>query len=448
MRQLNVAVIGLGYVGLPLAAVLATTEGFEVTGIQRRSARSGWKIAALNRGDAPVNGIEPDVGRMVSEAVEKGTLRASDDFSEVRKADVVAITVQTPIDKRRKTVLSHLEDACIEIGAHMREGSLICLESTVPPGTTEYFVKPILEEESGLKAGMGFSLVHSYERVTPGRIVFNLVNLPRVVGGYTDGCTERGVEFYSSFSKGGVTGVDCLTAEVSKLVENSHRDVNIALANELSKICGSLGVDYYKVKGLINALPDIEGSSNPVRPLLDPGAGVGGHCLPKDSHLLMYGTGRFGSKRVATKLLRTAREINDSMPGLMLVLIEDAMDEADRPLVDSKVALLGLAYREDTDDCRNSPTLSLLKWLRSEVAVHDPHVLGHPEVKVRPLLDTIIGSDCLVVMTRHSTYKELELPCIASMMRTRVIVDGRNLFDPTECIDEGFVYRGIGHAVS
>ena len=445
---MKVAVIGLGYVGLPLAAVLANTEGVEVTGIQRRSARSGWKIAALNRGDATVNGIEPEVGRMVSEAVEKGTLRASDNFSEVGEADVVAITVQTPIDERRKPVLSHLEDACIDIGVNMSAGSLICLESTVPPGTTEYFVKPILEEESGLKAGKEFSLVHSYERVTPGRLIFNLVNLPRVVGGYTDRCTERGVEFYSSFSKGGVTGVDCLTAEVSKLVENSHRDVNIALANELSKICGSLGVDYYKVKGLINALPDIEGASNPVRNLLDPGAGVGGHCLPKDSHLLMYGTGRFGSTRVASKLLRTAREINDSMPGLMLGLIEDAMDEADRPLVDSKVALLGLAYREDTDDCRNSPTLSLLKWLRSEVAVHDPYVLGHPEVKVRPLLDTIIGSDCLVVMTRHSAYKELELQCIASMMRTRVIVDGRNLFEPSECIDEGFVYRGIGHAVN
>ena len=445
---MRVAVIGLGYVGLPLAAVLANTDGFEVTGIQRRSARSGWKIDALNRGEAPVNGIEPELGRMVVEAVEKGSLRASDEFTAVGEADVVAITVQTPIDERKKPVLSHLEDACIEIGARLREGSLVCLESTVPPGTTEYFVRPILEEESGLKAGREFSLVHSYERVTPGRLIFNLVNLPRVVGGYTDGCTERGVEFYSCFSKGGVYGVDCLTAEVSKLVENSYRDVNIALANELSKLCGSLGVDYYTVKGLVNALPNIEGASNPVRHLHDPGAGVGGHCLPKDSHLLMYGAGRFGSTRIDTRLLRAAREINDSMPGRMLGLIEDAMDEADRSLTDSKVAVLGLAYREDTDDCRNSPTLGLLRGLRSEVAVHDPYIPEHPEVKVRPLLDTIIGSDCLVVMTRHSSYRELELPCIASMMRTRVIVDGRNLFDPGECIDEGFVYRGIGHAVN
>jgi len=130
------------------------------------------------------------------------------------------------------------------------------------------------------------------------------------------------------------------------------------------------------------------------------------------------------------------------------VLIEDALDEADRSLMDSKVAVLGLAYREDTDDYRNSPTLCLVKRLRSEVAVHDPYIPEHPDVKVRPLLDTIIGSDCLVVMTKHSTYKELELPCIGSMMRTRVVVDGRNLFNPRECIDEGFVYRGIGHAVS
>jgi len=445
---LKVAVIGLGYVGLPLAAVLANTDGFEVTGIQRRSARSGWKIDALNRGQAPVNGIEPEVRSLVSEAVKNGTLRATDDFTEVGEAEVVAITVQTPIDERKKPVLSHLEDACIEIGTNLCEGTLVSLESTVPPGTTEYFVKPILEEESGLRAGREFSLVHSYERVTPGRLVFNLVNMPRVVGGYTDSCTETGIEFYSSFSKGGVTGVDCLTAEVSKLVENSHRDVNIALANELSKMCGSLGVDYYTVKGLVNALPNIEGACNPVRNLLDPGAGVGGHCLPKDPHLLIYGANRFGSTRTAPKLLRAAREINDSMPGSMLGLMEDAMEEADRSLMDSKVAVLGLAYREDTDDCRNSPTLSLLKWLRSEVAVHDPCIQEHPEVKLRSLLDTIIGSDCLVVMTKHSVYRELELPCIGSMMRTKVIVDGRNLFDPSECIDEGFVYRGIGHAVS
>lgn len=188
---MKVAVIGLGYIGLPLAALLANTEGFKVTGIQRRSARSGWKIDAVNRGKAPVNDIEPEVGRMVSEAVNNDTLRASDDFMEVGEADVVAITVQTPIDERKKPVLSHLEDACIDIGTKLRKDTLVCLESTVPPGTTEYFVKPILEEESGLKAGMEFSLVHSYERVTSGRIVFNLVNLPRVVGGYTDKCTER-----------------------------------------------------------------------------------------------------------------------------------------------------------------------------------------------------------------------------------------------------------------
>ena len=445
---MKVAVIGLGYVGLPLAAVLANTEGFNVTGIQRRSSRSGWKIDAVNRGEAPCKGIEPEIGKMVSDAVKKGTLRASDEFRDVGEANVVAITVQTPIDERKKPVLNHLEDACIDIGAYLREGALVCLESTVPPGTTEYFVKPVLEEESGLKAGRGFSLVHSFERVTPGRLVFNLVNMPRVVGGYTERCTERGVEFYSHFSKGGVTGVDCLTAEVSKLVENGYRDVNIALANELSQVCGSLGVDYYKVKGLINALPNIEGQSNPVRHLHDPGAGVGGHCLPKDSHLLIYGANRFGSTRVATKLLRAAREVNDSMPGIMLGLIEDALDEADKPLMDSKVAVLGLAYREDTDDYRNSPTLCLVKRLSSEVAVHDPFIPEHPDVKVRPLLDTIIGSDCLVVMTKHSAYRELELPCIGSMMRTRVVVDGRNLFNPRECIDEGFVYRGMGHAVS
>ena len=155
----------------------------------------------------------------------------------------------------------------------------------MPPGTSEYFTKPILEEESGLKAGHDFNLVYSYERVTPGRLVYNLVNLTRIIGGLTEDCTRKGFESYSTFCKEGLSRTDLLTAEMSKLVKNMYRDVNIALANELSMMCGSRGVDYYEVKGIVNKLPFIEGASNPFRNLHDPGAGVGGHCLPKDPHL-------------------------------------------------------------------------------------------------------------------------------------------------------------------
>lgn len=443
---MKIVVIGLGYVGLPLATVLSTVQNYEVTGIQRRSARSGWKINAINHGNSPINGEEPELRLMVREASEKGKLSASDDYGAISGADVVLVTVQTPVDERKKPVLNHLEDACERIGQNISEGTLVSLESTVPPGTTEFFVKPIIEDESGLSAGSDFTLVYSYERVTPGKLVFNLVNLPRVIGGYTENCALRGREFYSTFCMGELSTTDLLTAETSKLVENTYRDVNIALANELSMICGSIGVDYYEVKELVNKLPFIEGPSNPFRNLHEPGAGVGGHCLPKDPHLLMYGVGKYGSSKVDTRLVRTAREVNNSMPRRVKGLIDDALCEADRSPEESKIAVLGLAYKEDTDDCRMSPTVPLVRGLRSEVMVHDPNVVTHPEVKIQPLLDTLTGADCMVLMTGHKLYRQLELQCVGSIMRTRVVIDGRNVFDPTECRDLGFIYRGIGHA--
>lgn len=443
---MKVVVVGLGYVGLPLATVLSKVRGIEVVGIQRRSARSGWKIDSINRGKSPIDGDEPEIELLVMEAVETGQLVATDDFEYVGEADAVLITVQTPVDERKKPVLTHLEEACESIGKYLVQDTLVSLESTVPPGTTEYFAKEILEDESGLRAGVDFNLVYSYERVTPGRLVYNLVNLPRVIGGLTDKCSARGEALYSTFCKGELTRTDLLTAEMSKLVENTYRDVNIALANELSLLCGSLGVDYYEVKDLVNKLPFIEGKGNPFRNLHDPGAGVGGHCLPKDSHLLIYGTSKYGSTKPDARLVRTAREINDSMPGKVQGMINDALDEADRSLDDSKIAILGLAYKEDTDDYRMSPTVPLVKGLRSNVMVHDPNILNHPEINVQPLLDTLTGADCMVLMTGHRLYRQLELECVGSIMRTRVVVDGRNVFDPDECKENGFIYRGIGHA--
>lgn len=443
---MNVAVVGLGYVGLPLATVLSHVKGVEVVGIQRRSARSGWKIDSINRGKTPINGDEPDLEMMVLEAVESGQLTATNNYGYIGEADAVLVTVQTPVDERKKPILTHLEEACERIGQNLAIDTLVSLESTVPPGTTEFFAKEILEEESGLTAGKDFSLVYSYERVTPGRLVYNLVNLPRVIGGLTDACSAKGEALYSMFCKGELTRTDLLTAEMSKLVENTYRDVNIALANELSVICGSLGVDYYEVKSLVNKLPYIEGTGNPFRNLHDPGAGVGGHCLPKDPHLLVYGIVKYGSSKVDAHLVRTAREINDSMPGKVRMMIDDALVEADRCIDDSKIAVLGLAYKEDTDDYRMSPTITLVKRLKSNVMVHDPYILDHPEVPVQPLLDTLSGADCVVVMTGHRLYRQLELQCVGSIMRTRVLVDGRNVFDPERCRDNGFIYRGVGHA--
>jgi UDP-N-acetyl-D-mannosaminuronic acid dehydrogenase len=441
---LKVSVVGLGYVGVPLAVVLAS-KGYTVAGIQRRSPRSWWKISWLNLGKSPIGGEEPMLDELLVDAVESGRLWACDNYGEIQNSDVVVVTVQTPVTETKEPDLSHLEAACRQVGENLSNETLVCIESTVPPYTMETFVKPILEEKSGLRAGVDFNLVFCYERVTPGRLVENLLWLPRIVGGYTQACAERGADFYMGFCEAEVFKTDLRTAEVSKLVENSHRDVNIAFANETSLICSGLGVDFYTVREMVNSLPMRPGPDNPYRNILTPGSGVGGHCLPKDPHLLLYGL----KKReldYEPYLIPAARRVNDLMPVVVKSLIDEALEEAGRKVIDSKIGVLGLSYKEETGDPRNSPTLRLLELLDGSVKVHDPYISSHEAVKPQPLIDTVLGSDCLVVMTKHSTYRELELDCIASMMRTKTIVDGRGLFDPEKCIENGFIYRGVGYA--
>jgi UDP-N-acetyl-D-mannosaminuronic acid dehydrogenase len=437
------SVVGLGYVGVSLVVVLAE-KGFSVVGIQRRSPRSGWKINWVNKGRSPIFGEEPGLAELLAISVQSGCLRATDDYGEVKDSDVVVITVQTPVDENKEPDLSHLTAACAEVGRNLQREALVCVESTVPPGTTDGVARAILENESGFEAGVDFNLVFSYERVTPGHLIENLKTLPRVVGGLTPQCTERGVEFYSRICESTIFKTDCVTAETSKLIENSHRDVNIAFANEAAMVCRSLGVDFYAVRKMVNSLPMRQGSSNPYRNVLEPGAGVGGHCLPKDSHLLLSVL-RQKKGGYKPRLIPLSREINDGMPEIMNGLIREGLAVSGREIADSKIGVLGLSYKEDTGDPRNSPTLRLHELLKGNIVVHDPFIQDHPLIKTQPLIDAIQGSDCLVVMTKHSEYKTLNLKCIASMMRTRVIVDGRDLFDPNECLSHGFIYRGIGH---
>jgi len=375
--------------------------------------------------------------------VKGGLLRATYDYEKIKSSNVAIVTVQTPISRDKKPDLRAIKEACGKVGENLRENTLVCIESTVPPYTMEKVIRPILEEASGHQVGTGFNLVYCYERVTPGHLIENLSNLPRVVGGITKECTRRGVDFYNSFCMAQALGTDALTAEVSKLIENSNRDVNIAFANEAACICQSLGVDFFEVRKLVNSLPYREGKSNPIRNILEPGAGVGGHCLPKDPYLLISESRKRGYD---AQLIPMARSINEKMPELMYEMVVDALSAQGRAIQGSRIGILGLSYKEDTDDPRNSPTIELVKLLGAPVRIHDPYITHHGRISTLSLLDTILGSDCLVVMTKHSQYRELELGCIAQMMRTKTIVDGRNLFDPDECVKKGFVYRGVGHA--
>jgi len=317
---------------------------------------------------------------------------------------------------------------------------LVVIESTVAPGTTQNIVLPILEETSDLKAGQDFYLAFSYERVMPGKLLEFMVDFPRVVGGIDAKSTELAVELYRTIVKKEITATDVLTAELAKTVENAYRDVNIAFANEMALICESLGVDVYEMRKLINARPD--------RHMHIPGAGVGGHCLPKDTWLLRFGVKEYGTRDVDTSMITLARSINDAMPDHMARLVEEALAEAGREVKGSRVAVLGIAYLEDSDDVRNTPAEPLIHALRGKgawVMAHDPYVWGYEgEELTRDLDEALREADCLALVTKHQMYFGLDLEHVKELMRTPVIIDGRNVFNAQACREAGFVYRGIG----
>jgi UDP-N-acetyl-D-mannosaminuronic acid dehydrogenase len=457
----NIVVIGMGYVGIPCAALLADVPGFHVTGVQRRSVRSGWKIECLNSGRSPFEGHEPGLAELIRRvALEKKSFRVTDDYGVCGEADVVLIDVQTPTDGGHVPHYESLREVSAQAGRYLQPGTLVIIESTVAPGTTQNVVQPILEQASGLKGGQGngsqFYLAFSYERVMPGRLLEYITDFPRVVGGIDEESTRRAVALYRHIVRGEITPTDVLTAEMAKVVENAYRDVNIAFANEVALACERMGVNAFEVRRMINARPD--------RHVHIPGAGVGGHCLPKDSWLLKYGLETYGQSRIrggesanGLRLIQLARRINDGMPGHMAALIEDALTEAGRGLAGAKVALLGVAYLENADDARNTPSAALARLLLArgaEVVAHDPYVRradwqralgqGVQVPLTDDLWDALGRADCAALVTRHRGYQALDLGRAKEVMRTPALVDGRNVFDLARCAEAGFVARAVG----
>jgi UDP-N-acetyl-D-mannosaminuronic acid dehydrogenase len=448
--NLEIVVIGMGYVGIPAAAMFANVESFNVIGVQRRSKRSGWKIDYLNAGKCPIEGDEPGLAELISKVVKKGSFRVTDDISVCKKADVVLIDVQTPVDQNHMPRYKSLREVSHAVGKHMKNGAMIILESTVAPGTTNYIVKPILEKSSGMKAGKDFNLVYSYERVMVGRLLHNLKYMPRIVGGLTPKCAQRGIKFYKNITKAERFPTDCLTAEVAKVTENTYRDVNIAFANEVALICESLGVNVHEVRRFVNSLPNIpsDPAKNPYRMMHIPGAGAGGHCLPKDPWLLKHGLDAYGSFKFTPKILVESRKTNDSMPQHMKDLVKEALHEKGVKLQDARVCILGLAFLGDSNDTRNTPALPLYNLLKDtckEVVVHDPYVKEFEGIALtNDLENTLKNKDCMVIVTRHKQYVDIRLDWLKSILATPVIVDGRNVFNPKDCKKAGFSYRGVG----
>jgi len=445
----RIVVIGMGYVGIPTAAIFAET-GLNVVGVQRRSKRSEWKIDYINSGKSPIGGKEPGLNELIEKVVKAGKFSVTDDFETCRDADAILIAVQTPTDKDNIPQYESLKESVRAIAPHIKKGALVCNESTIAPGTSEYIIKPILEEGSGLTAGKDFYLAYSYERVMVGRLIHNIKNYPRIIGGINPASAEKAKELYKHVTDQPLYTTDCMTAEVSKTVENTYRDINIAFANEVALICESLGVNAYEVRKFVNTLPK---NSNAFRDLHIPGAGVGGHCLPKDPWLLKYGLDTYGKHPFEPKLIVRARELNSYMPVHMSELVIDALEGRGINLVTAKVALLGLAFLENTDDTRNSPTIPLWENLKNKgiqnLIIHDPYVQDYEGVTLSSDLDSCLeNADCAVIVTKHDEYLDMDLNAVKEMMKTPILIDGRNAFERNNMENAGFFYAALGKGKS
>jgi len=445
----KLVVVGMGYVGIPAAALFANIEGMSVVGIQRRSQRSGWKIDWLNKGKNPIGGDEPGLSDLIERVAKKKTFRVSENFSECKDADYILIDVQTPTDKEGIPRYESLRDVSHKIGRFLKKKVLVVIESTVAPGTTENIAKPILEKESKMQAGIDFFLAFSYERVMVGRLLHNIINYPRIVGGINTESTQRASKLYQKIIKAPIVPTNVLTAEVAKVVENTYRDVNIAFANEVALICESLGVDVFRVRDLVNNLPNDPSnpSTNPIRNMHFPGAGVGGHCLPKDPWLLKYGVDTYGKWKVKTHVIVKSRELNQWMPNHMADLIEEGLKESKKQLSKAKIAILGVAFIENSDDTRNTPAKSLYGILLNRGAqpvLHDPYVKKFDSPLTPSLTEALKGANAMVIVTKHKDYCNLDLESIKNMMANPLMVDGRNVYHKEECEKRGFIYKGIG----
>ena len=425
----KVAVVGLGYVGIPLATILAD-KGYDCLGIDLNAER----VAQINDGDWPLKGLEPELPDMLKRAVERGRLVASLSFDGCAEARTVFVCVDTPIDANRKPSVEHLEGAARQIGEHISKGTLVIVESTVAPGTMLSIVAPAIEHAGGMELGRDFKLAHCPERVMPGRLLHNLTRYDRIIGALDDESAERASSIYSRITEGKLHRTDLITAEIVKTAENTYRDVQIAFANEVALICEKLGADAFEVRRLVNTCP--------FRDMHVPGAGVGGHCLPKDPWLLVY-----GGRETQPTLIPTARGINDGMPSHVAGLVLDVLEELGVSRSEAVVTVLGASFLEDSGDARNSPTEALLRLLGDvgQLRVHDPYleVIGNVKVE-QDMTEALEGADAAVFMVAHSEYSELTPKTLADSMRRRAVVDGRNIFSREKMREAGFVYRGVG----
>ena len=437
----GIAVVGFGYIGTVIGAVLAD-RGWPVTGIDVRQS----VVDEINLGKTTVP--EPGLGDLVADNVRVGRLRATTDFGALADNDFVIVTVGTPLGPDYEPIVDDIKAAARAVGEHLRAGHLVILKSTVPPDTTEKLVQPILEETSGLRAGVDFGLAFCPERLAEGQAIHELTSIPVVVGAVD----ERSARACSALWRHalGVESIvvdDPRTSEMVKLADNLWIDLNIAMANEMAKVCDGLGMDALQVINAANSMP--KGSHNVN--ILMPSMGVGGYCLTKDPWFVNHLGESVG---LDLAIPRTSRTVNDTMPAYTYGLLTQLLADQDKAIASSKIAVLGIAFKNNTGDCRLTPTkyiIALLEESGCQLSVHDPWVAAEEALAVTKIPLTadiesaVEDADALVVLAGHREFHQIPLVRLADLAAARcVFLDGRNSFDPAAVRAAGFAYKGIG----
>ena len=416
-KRARVGVVGLGYVGLPLLAEFAG-RGFQATGFEVDEN----KATQINSGESYIGDVSASV---ISDLVAGKRLRATTDFDHLKDCDAIIICVPTPLRKTKEPDVSYILSAAEEIKQRLHQGQLIILESTTYPGTTDEVLLPMFEE-TGLKLDTDFLLAFSPERVDPGNPEFQTHNIPKVVGGVTPDSTEAAAHLYSQIVKDVHAVSSARVAETAKLLENTFRAVNIGMANEMARLCYALNIDTWEV---IRAAATKPFGFMPFYP----GPGIGGHCIPLDPHYLSWKARQHGFD---SRFIGLAEEVNSRMPEHVVQLVADGLNDESKSMKGSRVLLLGVAYKKDIDDVRESPALSIIDRLRARGALvryHDPFVKevhfddAHTEGGGEPLAslpltdEEVSNSDCVIIVTDHSGIDYSQVTRLASL-----IVDTRN----------------------
>lgn len=423
-KDVTVGVVGLGYVGLPLA-VRARERGYEVIGFDLDEQKN----SLIRQGKSPLE------DRYLEEHLPQHPFSTSSDPRTLRQADIILVCVPTPVDELYAPDLTPVIGAMETVASNLKKGALVVLESTVNPGVSEEVVVPIFER-AGHVISRDVFIAHCPERINPGDEVWNVTNIPRVVGSIDATGLKRAQTFYQSIIDGEIRPMKSIReAEAVKVVENSFRDINIAFVNELARSFDRLGIDVTDV---------IRGAATKPFSFLAhfPSCGVGGHCIPVDPYYLIERAKKAGFDH---KFLRLAREINNDMPSYTVELLQDALNTVKLPLNGTTVGILGIAYKANIDDVRESPSVRIIEHLKkhsAKVETFDPHILSRSSLKS---LDAILKkSTALILATDHAEFKEAITPALLKKYKIKVFIDGKNAFDKNSFRKSGIIYKGIG----